>query len=217
MSKEIIKIAQRIIKDFNLAYPLDLYKFASNHVDIEETKRLPLYIDGLYHNKDSSPHIYLNESTYQPRKHFTLAHELGHHFIPWHPLAIYCSIEKKYQCSFFNLEKEADSFAGELLMPTEWMRDLTQNNTVEEVFNILIKNNISIAAACLNITNKTTAPIQIKLKTPYQYYEHCYKSTSAKSLAKNNKYKTTETCLQFGINQLTVYNYEIEPQENSCI
>ena len=127
---------------------------------------MPIGVDGLFFQESLSakPRIFLNSNSHRPRIHFTLAHELGHYFIPWHPKAsVICCCEEKNQLSAFGLEKEANNFAGELLMPKQWILELEQNMSVGSMLDLLVSNNISIEAACINITQKATKEFFVKI------------------------------------------------------
>lgn len=56
---------------------------------------------------------------YEPRKRFTIAHELGHHEIPWHDAEQYWSTSKTIEGFYCDdqHEREANQFASEFLFP----------------------------------------------------------------------------------------------------
>lgn len=85
------------------------------------------YFDGMLHHEAGRFHVYCNEARCGPRHEgrarFTLAHELGHFFIPEHYAAL-CNGVAPHHPSFCNksnaqpyVEVEADFFASRLLMP----------------------------------------------------------------------------------------------------
>lgn len=65
--------------------------------------------------------ITIKESLNVNRKKFTIAHELGHFYIPWHSELMFgCDIkEMDFKNDYVPREKEANMFAAELLMPIE--------------------------------------------------------------------------------------------------
>lgn len=68
--------------------------------------------------------IFVNSNLYEPRKNFTIAHELGHHFLA-HPLedgAIICNKDTIFGNDKPEQEKEADYFAACFLMPEKLMK-----------------------------------------------------------------------------------------------
>ncbi len=84
---------------------------------IEETIRADAYLKCV----DGSSYIVLKKTLNDNRKKFTIAHELGHFFIPWHSdLMFGCDIkEMDIKDDYIPREKEANLFAAELLMPMD--------------------------------------------------------------------------------------------------
>lgn len=79
---------------------------------------------GVYIVIGESKIIFVNSNLYEPRKNFTIAHELGHHFLA-HPLedgAIICNKDTIFGSNKPESEKEADYFAACLLMPLKLMK-----------------------------------------------------------------------------------------------
>ena len=95
------------------------------------------------------------------RKRFTLAHEIGHFMCHRHML-------KNFQCTrsmindFYhdNLEKEANQFAAQLLMPPNRLRDF-DNITwgIESLVCLSEKFNCSLQAVGLNYTRYSTLKV----------------------------------------------------------
>ena len=84
--------------------------------------------------------IFVNSSLYEPRKNFTIAHELGHHFLA-HQLndgAIICNKDTIFGNNKPEQEKEADYFAACFLMPEKMMKqkktEFEKNNQQLELF-----------------------------------------------------------------------------------
>jgi len=74
-----------------------------------------------------SPLVVLNSRKSEQRQRFTLAHELGHVLIPWHIGDIFDTTardEYDEQSDYWRTEAEANRFASELLMPSDWVRSL---------------------------------------------------------------------------------------------
>lgn len=66
--------------------------------------------------------IWLNRSDAPERRRFTLFHEFGHFHL--HEGISYCHADSRWELA---LEREADAFAAEMLMPRTWvLRDLAQ-------------------------------------------------------------------------------------------
>src|SRR5207247_1657430 len=89
--------------------------------------------DGLLEHRSGRFHVYANldrvEREDSPRARFTLAHELGHYFIDEHRNALAAGLALSHPsfCDFESdlpVEKEADHFASNLLMPAKGFRKL---------------------------------------------------------------------------------------------
>lgn len=122
-----IKLAKKIINKHSLTVPFDLDNLVQKYANIIY-RSIPIDgIDGVSLNLKSSqkkPTIIVNKEFPPKRQRFTLAHELGHIIIPWHLGTI---IDKPYSQSYKDLiysilEGEANRFAAELLMPTDWIQ-----------------------------------------------------------------------------------------------
>lgn len=79
---------------------------------------------GVYIVLKDSKIIFVNSNLYPPRKNFTIAHELGHHFLSHslHDGAIICNKDVIFGNNKPEPEKEADYFAACLLMPRNLMK-----------------------------------------------------------------------------------------------
>lgn len=87
-------------------------------IDIIEA---PINADAYLECENGNSYIVLKESLNEKRKKFTIAHELGHFYIPWHSELMFgCDIkEMDFKNDYAPREKEANLFAAELLMPSE--------------------------------------------------------------------------------------------------
>lgn len=127
-NKEIIvrKIANRVSKKYNLRPPVDFTNiFEQKRIKFREEK-FGTNGDGYSELKDTNLVIVVNsEINYIRRKRFTIAHELGHIFIGWHDDVTLCKMDNEYAAhNMLDIqEKEANVFASELLLPTEWVKE----------------------------------------------------------------------------------------------
>lgn len=102
----------------------------------------PIKADAYLECENGNSYIVLKESLNDNRKKFTIAHELGHFYIPWHSELMFgCDIkEMDFKNEYAPREKEANLFAAELLMPTEEFRNnfggKISYSTVSRVANI---------------------------------------------------------------------------------
>lgn len=158
------KLAARLIKKHSLKPPFDLLALVSSYADVEETQ-LPVVGDGISIGLGGSttPLILINSEQVKTRKKFTLAHELGHVIIPWHTGTILSDdsnlLQSEYE--YREMEIEANRFAAELLMPTEWIIDECKNIKTVEIFikKIINDSGVSRDAALIKIFNVINNPI----------------------------------------------------------
>lgn len=112
-------LAKEIKQIFSPQIITDVYSICKQlGIDIVEA---PIKADAYLKCEDGSSYIVLKESLNVNRKKFTIAHELGHFYIPWHSELMFgCDIkEMDFKNDYVPREKEANMFAAELLMPIE--------------------------------------------------------------------------------------------------
>lgn len=115
-----IQILAKEMKDFfSPGRITDVYRICKQlEIDvIEEHIRADAYLRCV----NGSSYIVLKKTLNDNRKKFTIAHELGHFYIPWHSdLMFGCDIkEMNIKNDYAPREKEANIFAAELLMPLQ--------------------------------------------------------------------------------------------------
>lgn len=131
------KIAKTLIKVKKLKPPIDIFKLIKEYAVLEIENNIPFEFDGLCFFKQGKPSIILNGDISVSRQKFTLAHELGHILIPGHKNIIACNAEKTNNMDFSDddslhweylaKEREANTFASEVLMPSDWIKELVEN------------------------------------------------------------------------------------------
>lgn len=135
--KQVRKIAQRVMTKYKLHPPVDMMGLIQEKGITCVEENLGTNADGYSDLKDSDLKIVLNSAIqYEPRKRFTLAHELGHIFISWHSDVTLCVTDNEYsEHNKLDIqEHEANVFASEILMPTEWVKEmliLNENRSLE--------------------------------------------------------------------------------------
>ena len=79
---------------------------------------------GVYMVVKQAKIIFVNTNLRTSRKHFTIAHELGHHYLghPLHNGAIICDSDSVFGKNKPEQEKEADYFAACFLMPENMVK-----------------------------------------------------------------------------------------------
>ncbi|KHE92679.1 MAG: ImmA/IrrE family metallo-endopeptidase [Candidatus Scalindua rubra] len=150
-----IRLAQRISKKFKITPGFDMREFTLKFLTIKE-EVIPFSVDALFlglGTEIEKPTIILNSKTFYRRKRFTLAHEIGHYFIPWHVGLIICHIDPKYRLRnniYREMEAEANRFASELLMPESWVTDIIKKNEkIKTIINKIYSTGVSYLAANL--------------------------------------------------------------------
>lgn len=126
INKKIEETTYNILNELNIKAPkdIDIFKIA-NHLNVDvQSAILDNSISGLFVIKDSKPYIRYNVTESERRKRFTIAHELGH-FVLHKDIPLF--IDKNQKVLYRNSdsskgellkEKEANSFAASLLMPS---------------------------------------------------------------------------------------------------
>lgn len=124
------KVAWRLLGKYRLAPPVDIGSLLSEMAEVEVAD-LPVDADAItLHLKDSQrrPHVILNRNRPLTRRRFTCAHELGHIAIPWHVGTMtvsHVSGHRRFLDPIYRqMEAEANRFASEILMPTQWIKGL---------------------------------------------------------------------------------------------
>lgn len=179
--------ANALYEKYNLSVPVDLdtiIRKKNIEVSYEENQ---VGIDGLCKLQKNPPQIVLNtEMTFEPRRRFTMAHEIGHICIPWHTGVDLCSLDNPYtkiqgQQMVNTQELEANIFASELLMPTEWLKQTFELNTqnlsglVEEICSAA---NTSIMACFYALENVLPAGELFFVKTDFGEFWKPFRSVN---------------------------------------
>lgn len=113
------RYAQQLRFELKLSGPVDMLDVARElKVGVFEE---PLDADGYLLWKGSEARILINERLwYEGRRQFTIAHEVGHFYMPHHQAQMYrcfgCDIEAYTRNN--EMENEANEFAAEFLLPS---------------------------------------------------------------------------------------------------
>lgn len=130
------------------------------------------YFDGLLEHRSGRFHIYCNldrvDSPASGRAHFTLAHELGHYFIDEHRNALTAGVAPEHPSfceheSAFLVEKEADHFASNLLMPEKRFRSASRSRQVglDSILALSRTFGTSITSTALRYTRLDIVPCAV--------------------------------------------------------
>lgn len=121
-----------------------------------------------YIHLNTNPHK--NNNPYTTKGRFTLAHELGHYFIPNHRYALMNGTLKPHgSVSYLSnqfawkIEREADAFASSLLMPTDSFKDYIRRKpfNFQLISDIAERYKVSKSAATLRFTDIGNTPIMV--------------------------------------------------------
>ena len=156
-------MANRGLAIRNLTPPFDIDQLAKSYGDLEYLD-IPYGVDGITIGIGGGerPKILVNSSAPPTRQKFTLAHEIGHIVIPWHTGTIVSHVDPgESDYAYQQMESEANRFAAELLMPTEWLTsEFERSQSVKEYFcRILEQVGTSKEATFYKIFKSLPAPI----------------------------------------------------------
>ena len=155
----VLNYARRLHQKYDLSLPVNLDDLAKEYASLTYTD-IPMDIDGVSADlkvAGKRPHIFVNNGMPAKRQRFTLAHEIGHVIIPWHTGTIFdvtAINESDNNIEYWEIEKEANAFATELLIPSSWVEELVQQNSFDaaDLHRQIVKTaDVSDIAACLRL------------------------------------------------------------------
>lgn len=121
------KFAHRLTVRYSLTPPVDVRALLQQYAEIKDA-RIPIVgVDGVCLNlkvPGKTTRVVINSSNPPLRRRFTEAHELGHIIIPWHRGTIVDHVDPAHAGpanDYWTFEDEANQFAAELLMPSDWV------------------------------------------------------------------------------------------------
>lgn len=166
---EIDALADSVLSVYQLSAPVDLEKLvAEERIELVEGDFGPDFHGRIeYLASDRIFAIYhprIGSETFPGRVRFTIAHELGHYFIPAHRdlltrLLVHDSDEDFLPGS--DIEKQADRFAAALLIPAKLLKEKMGRKgflSLLEVKAIAISCRTSLQATAFRYTQFTTEP-----------------------------------------------------------
>lgn len=162
-----INFARRIREKHNLTVPFNIESIVSQYADLIY-KEIPFSsVDGVSINLNvpgKRPKIIVNTNSPKTRQLFTIAHEFGHIIIPWHQGTIIDDIYPIEVNDLFYLEQEqeANRFAAELLMPSDWiLNQYTDYSTEIGNLQFKISRDIGVSLIAISIKLIDTLPKNI--------------------------------------------------------
>ena len=152
---EIRSYVNHTIKRYNIRYPLDIHSFVASlgfqikYVDTGNCDAYTIIAKG-------KKLILLNQQICaQTRINFTLAHELGHYFIPTHLEPLYaCNVNELISSRSLDNpkeEREADIFASELLLPGKLIEKTSNISSFTDITSVAQTYNTSIPATAIKM------------------------------------------------------------------
>lgn len=154
----VIKLAKKFGKIHSLAPPIDIEKLVKKYASLIY-RDIPITgVDGVSINLKKVgkiPKVVASPSLSKGRLYFTLAHELGHIIIPWHigTIADNISVVDQEDYEYYFLEQEANQFAAEILMPSDWiLNEYQSKEDLAALHNLIHKKcNVSYHAAAIRM------------------------------------------------------------------
>jgi len=138
---------------------------------------------------DSATIIYSTEYNNEGFENFSIAHELGHWFLPGHPEEIIKSGGAHMSRANFtqntSIELEADHFASGLLLPSGLTRKLLSNNQIglDGILNLAATAHCSVTAAAIRAAECSAYPVAI-IVSKGDEIAYAFTSESFKNLGK---------------------------------
>jgi len=149
--------ARELRFQLNLSGPVDPWEVA-DRLQIKVSEE-PLDADGYLLQRNNNTRILISkEIDYEPRKRFTIAHEIGHFYIPHHQAEIFRCLPKDLQSFRTNkkIENEANEFAAEFFLPAveveKYLKHPPDFNLIKEVSGVY---GTSLAATAIKIIELT--------------------------------------------------------------
>lgn len=159
-SSPVENLANLIIKKHSLEPGFDIKEFLATQADLRFGE-IPNGIDGISLNlksQDKRPIVIISTALPSVRQKFTMAHELGHIVIPWHIGTIFSHTDENHAFAsrlYHNCEVEANKFAAELLMPSQWVESMLSTQHPADAFEAIRRiAGTSPAAAFYKIASK---------------------------------------------------------------
>lgn len=122
------RAASIIVERLALEPPVDVEALLRQKAEVTRidwpSENVDAVLTGLA-GKPGSTRVFVRATDNLLRERFTIAHELGHIFLPWHLPQPNCEIgEGALDLPTYSVEDEADVFASCILVPDVWLRSL---------------------------------------------------------------------------------------------
>jgi len=169
MNPEVNQIIDELQKEADL--PIDLDKIIRSEGNIRP--RPADYgdkFDGrIEYIPDKNIFILYHPAVISPRVRFSIAHELGHFYIPEHRNLLLTGKSHNSKSGFISdkrLEREADEFAAYLLVPQDYLRKLILKRTfltLKDLLELAKELQVSATAMAIRYVKMTPEPCAVIL------------------------------------------------------
>lgn len=183
------QIAEKLVRDEGLTLPINVTALAASRDIIVEAK--PARSKGvsgmLIRSGENYAIAYATHITSEGFQRFSIAHELGHYFLPGHPEAVFRSGNTHESRGGFSsgdqIELEADHFAAGLLMPKHLFKAAAgrYSDGIEAIKGIAEDCKTSLTASAIRYARLTDAAIAIILSTGSSV-DYCFVSESMRQV-----------------------------------
>ncbi|MGA0242093.1 MAG: ImmA/IrrE family metallo-endopeptidase [Candidatus Marinamargulisbacteria bacterium] len=158
--KRPIKMAQAVIKQHLIkSPPINLTNISKKEGFSIFYQKLPHNISGIIENTLNEKNIFINKEHMPTRQRFSLAHELGHHFLDHFTTEAHKDTTTIFrrEGEVLPIDREANRFAAELLMPSAFLRKeiaLTKKEIDHDVLEDLARTfQVSVIALTYRLQN----------------------------------------------------------------
>jgi Zn-dependent peptidase ImmA (M78 family) len=200
-SDEIEELASLVASESSQSGQVDVGAIASAYGLTFTFGHYEGFFDGLLECKAARFHVYINLDSSRtegsPRSRFSFAHELGHFFLDWHRVALERGApshgSKSEYVSTAEIEREADFFAANLLLPRERVRCTVGRQRVgSDAIRLLAKDfGTSLTATAIRCTQLNLAPM-IVMRWSDSGRAWCWSSTRFTQLTGNGGYRSLD-------------------------
>lgn len=169
--RRVKKLARKVFKKEKLSVPVDIEKLIEKYATLT-IEDIP-FADAICCDVESNPVIMYSSDVLETRLRFTLAHELGHIKIPWHIGMISCHTDEDYeeevdQYEYKQIEIQANTFASELLIPSDWVKEKIEEKKLIK-FDTIIEYicdaaNVSFQASLYSLINSLPDDYFVKIE-----------------------------------------------------
>ena len=174
MDLEVKQIIHDLQEDASL--PIDLYRIIQSEQNIRpRPAHYGEKFDGrIEYIPDRKIFILYHSAAISPRVRFSIAHELGHFYIPEHRNLLLTGKSHNSKAGYVSdtrLEREADEFASYLLVPQKYLDELVYKRsflTLKDLLELANELRVSATAMAIRYVNMTPEPCAVMVSQDRQ-------------------------------------------------